>query len=405
MAGMPPWSVPAGTISGLKGLDLSPWFQNEQLNFQRQMAQRQHAQAQQAMQLDMQAQKAAQDYREKIANLELKAAGEQAEAGRKERMAALDLKAREGEAQRELQARELDLRQRDIEGRDQLKAEAQAFKEQDAAQKQQRQTSIDNGKAQARAILGNFPGPEGLQRAYDQAMDLFPHDDVARAAYLATLEEVEATRGKVSALKAKEDATRAKTQGEASAKAGRAAARTELGTDMAPERVAAAIAKADELFPDDVAARDAYLREIETAQRGKASLDLANAGVREKEINARLKATQPAARAIKQQLDIGVMREREKAKTKQTVDQTVTYLQAEVNRLQAQIATDPRAAAQYQRYSAMLAQEVARAQELERDIQDILNDRAQKQSDMDALAQWVRSGEGAGESVYRKWIK
>lgn len=160
MAGMPPWSVPAGTISGLKGLDLSPWFQNEQLNFQRQMAMQQLAQQNQAAIAAEQSQKAMQDYRERMGTLELKAAGEQATEARKERMDTLALTAREAAAGRDVKMRELGLKEREINEKVASEERAQRGKLETlefTAKQQEKEKSeflaLTDAKARARAAV------------------------------------------------------------------------------------------------------------------------------------------------------------------------------------------------------------------------------------------------------------
>lgn len=326
MAGMPPWSVPAGTVSGLKGLDLSPWFQNEQLNFQRQQAARQAAQAQQAAQMDMQAQKSMQDYREKIDMLELKAAGEQATEARKERVDALALREREGEAERGLKVKELGLRERaldeEVAGRQQAqqgKMDALDFTVKQQDRDREEQTKLVDAKARARAavaqrsqqVLQQFAGdPEAARDALLQetlASGMEPNDRIAtqeavgewyreavQAAKRKAVEAEEANRAKEGELRLKiteKELERKQKQDDFEASAKRAAplvrqrerlAQSAMNLDTEIRGLTTAVASA----PNDFA-RNQRSNALALAQATRAKLE-AEIQKKDAEINARM---------------------------------------------------------------------------------------------------------------------
>lgn len=398
MAGMPPWSVPAGTVSGLKGLDLSPWFQNEQLNFQRQQAARQTAQAQQAAQMDMQAQKSMQDYREKIDMLELKAAGEQATEARKERADALALREREGEAERGLKVQELGLREREL---DEVKIGTLDLRERTQQDKVKRDNSIAAGRAQARSILGAFPGEDGLARAYEEAVNLFPDDNDAREAYLATLGEVERAKGKVSELESRKKERDQKVAEKESIARGRAAAQAALPDTADPEQEQNAYNKGLEIA--DPAEQATYFQELEKIKAVRVRTTGIKADMANKEQAMRLKKVDTGSRIVMKEINDISERVKEKKASRAEFAAMLEILKEEQAQTQSLLATDPKAASRLTAIMNETARTIARLDEIDSDIADADTMLAARNADLDGIRSWVLSGEGDDPSI--KWNK
>lgn len=361
MAGMPPWSVPAGTVSGLKGLDLSPWFQNEQLNFQRQMAMQQLAQQNQAAIAAEQSQRAMQDYRERMGTLELKAAGEQATEARKERMDALALREREGAAERELRTKELELKERALTEESAAQERAQRGKMETlefTAKQQEKEKSeflaMTDAKARARAAVvarasqlaqqaGDnpeavrdmllqetlTPGMEPNDRIASQEAIGEWYKDAVAAAKRRAVDAEEANRAKEVGLRlklAEDELERKKKQDEFNAAAKRAAPlvreRESLGKRVATiDNQIVALTSAVASAPNDTV-RVQRMNMLAQYQKAKADLEAAIAK-KDAEINQRMGLTAGPTEAAEEPFGVSPEEWQQAWKDRQKKENTV----------------------------------------------------------------------------------